>query len=63
MPEMKREWSERDELAAEFMAAIIGGDAARGTDHSDTAGALATRSYKFADAFLTVREQQAQKKK
>lgn len=60
MPETKRDWSERDELAADFMAAMLQGEA---THNLREAGeTLATTAYALADAFLTVRENMARKK-
>jgi hypothetical protein len=52
----RKEWSDRDELAAQFMAALLDGDAARG--ENPPGERLARNAFALADAFMTVREQQ-----
>jgi len=50
------EWTRRDELALQFMLALVEGDTAQGAEHPP--GVLALKAYKFADGFLAVREEE-----
>ncbi|HET6438936.1 MAG TPA: hypothetical protein VFG59_12790 [Anaeromyxobacter sp.] len=47
------EWTRRDELALQFMLALVEGDTAQGVEHPP--GILALKGYQFADGFLAVR--------
>jgi hypothetical protein len=49
------EWTSRDEIASEFMQALITGKAAVGTHPEAEAKPLALMAYQLADAFLAVR--------
>jgi hypothetical protein len=51
-----QEWSRRDELALQFMLALVEGDTAQGTEHPP--GVLALKAYHFADGFLAVRQEE-----
>jgi hypothetical protein len=53
------EWGKRDELAAMFMQAIIPGRLAHGIDPVGEGKSNASKAYALADAFLTVRREQA----
>lgn len=50
------EWTRRDELALQFMLALVEGDTAQGVEHPP--GALALKAYQFADGFLAVRDEE-----
>ncbi len=50
------EWTRRDELALQFMLALVEGDTAQGVEHPP--GVLALKAYQFADGFLAVRDQE-----
>ncbi len=50
------EWTRRDELALQFMLALVEGDTAQGAEHP--AGVLALKGYQFADGFLAVRAEE-----
>jgi len=50
------DWTRRDELALQFMLALVEGDTAQGAEHPP--GVLALKAYKFADGFLAVREEE-----
>jgi hypothetical protein len=50
------EWTRRDELALQFMLALVEGDTAQGAEHPP--GTLALQAYRFADGFLAVREEE-----
>lgn len=60
MPEKTSiEWDIRDELAAQFMQAIITGRYAEGKDPAVEGKASARRAYDLADEFLAVRKEVA----
>jgi hypothetical protein len=50
------EWTRRDELALQFMLALVEGDTAQGVEHPP--GVLALKAYQFADGFLAVRDEE-----
>jgi hypothetical protein len=50
------EWTRRDELALQFMLALVEGDTAQGAEHPP--GVLALKAYRFADGFLAMREEE-----
>lgn len=50
------EWTRRDELALQFMLALVEGDTAQGVEHPP--GVLALKAYHFADGFLAVRDEE-----
>jgi hypothetical protein len=49
------EWTTRDEIASEFMQALITGKTAGGAHPEAEAKPLALKAYQLADAFLAVR--------
>ncbi len=52
----EEDWTRRDELALQFMLALVEGDTAQGVEHPP--GTLALKAYQFADGFLAVRAEE-----
>ncbi len=52
----EKEWTDRDEVAARMLAAIVTGRLASGRGLEANGASEAAEAYRFADAFLSVRD-------